>query len=96
MRVLLKAKLDTEKANEAIRGGTMEKTMQSAMEMLRPEAAYFTAQDGCRTAIIVFDLADTSDIPRLTEPFMQDLGAKVEMSPVMNREDLARGLAARG
>ncbi|RCH67338.1 hypothetical protein DT019_17030 [Streptomyces sp. SDr-06] len=96
MRVLLKAVLDTEKTNDVIRNGTMQKTMQAAMEALRPEAAYFTAEDGCRTALIFFDLADPSQIPRNAEPFFMEMGAKVSFVPVMNGEDLEKGLAALG
>ncbi|MEU3372612.1 hypothetical protein ACFYM2_10895 [Streptomyces sp. NPDC006711] len=96
MRVLLKAQLDTHKANEAIRDGTLPKRMRTMMETLRPEAAYFTAEGGSRTALIVFDLADPSGIPKAVEPLLQDLDAKVDLSPVMNGEDLAKGLAALG
>ncbi|MFG3281460.1 hypothetical protein [Streptomyces sp. NPDC048111] len=96
MRVLLKAQLDTEKCNDAIRDGTMEKTMQSLMETLHPEATYFTAENGLRTALIFFDMTDSSEIPKIAEPLLQDFGAKVDISPVMNREDLAKGLGALG
>ena len=45
MRTLMKVQMGTEAASEAIRNGTMQTTLQSAMEQLSPEAAYFTAQD---------------------------------------------------
>ncbi|MFI6048835.1 hypothetical protein ACIBCO_01955 [Streptomyces violascens] len=96
MRVLLKAIMDTEKTNEVIRNGTMQKSMQAALEALRPEAAYFTAEEGCRTALIFFDLADPSQIPKIAEPFFMDMGAKISFVPVMNGEDLEKGLAALG
>jgi hypothetical protein len=96
VRVLLKAILDTEKTNEVIRNGTMQKSMQAAMEALRPEAAYFTTQEGCRTALIVFDLADPSQMPKIAEPFFMEMGAKISITPVMNGEDLEKGLAALG
>ncbi|MFD7336074.1 hypothetical protein [Streptomyces violascens] len=96
MRVLLKAIYDTEKTNDAIRDGSMQKTMQATMEALRPEAAYFTAEEGCRTAFIFFDLADPSQMPKIAEPFFMDFGAKVSFVPVMNGEDLEKGLAALG
>uniref|UniRef100_A0AAU2UWP3 GYD domain-containing protein n=1 Tax=Streptomyces sp. NBC_00003 TaxID=2903608 RepID=A0AAU2UWP3_9ACTN len=96
MRVLLKAILNTEKTNEVIRDGTMQKSMQAALESLRPEAAYFTTEEGCRTAFIVFDLADPSQMPKFAEPFFMEMGAKISVTPVMNREDLEKGLAALG
>ena len=94
MRMLLKVQMDTPTSNEAIRQGTLQKIMEAAMEELRPEAAYFGAEDGCRTAFIFFDLADPSQLPKFSEPFFLQLGAKISYTPVMNGEDLAKGLAA--
>ncbi|MEU3464338.1 DUF3303 family protein [Streptomyces sp. NPDC006733] len=96
MRVLMQVEFDTERSNEAIRSGTIEKSLQSAMEMLHPEAAYFGPLNGCRTAFLVCDLANPSDMPKVTEPFFQDFGATVRCTPVMNVEDLHEGLAALG
>ncbi|MEU2118443.1 hypothetical protein ABZ567_23030 [Streptomyces sp. NPDC016459] len=50
MRMLLKVQMDTQASNEAIRQGTLQKTMESALSELRPEAAYFGTESGCRTA----------------------------------------------
>ncbi|MEU5433523.1 DUF3303 family protein [Streptomyces sp. NPDC020719] len=88
--------MDTAKSNENIKNGNMQKTMQSALEAIRPEAAYFTTQNGCRTAFIVFDLQDPSEMPKIAEPFFMELGAKISFTPVMDKEDLAKGLAALG
>ncbi|MFK8909370.1 DUF3303 family protein [Streptomyces sp. YS-3] len=94
MRMLLIAELDTEKANEAIRNGSLGKTMEAALEGIRPEAAYFTSRNGSRTAFIVFDMEDSSQIPKTAEPFFLEMGAKVEFAPVMNQDDLRKGLQA--
>ncbi|MFE0648595.1 hypothetical protein ACFVZH_08430 [Streptomyces sp. NPDC059534] len=94
MRMLLKVQMDTPASNEAIKAGTLFKTVEGALEALHPEAAYFTVEDGCRTGYIFFDLTDTSELPKISEPFFLGLGAKIHYSPVMNREDLAKGLAA--
>jgi hypothetical protein len=50
MRTLMKVQMDTEAASEAIRNGTMQATLESVMEQLNLEAAYFTAEGGQRTA----------------------------------------------
>ncbi|MFF7632861.1 hypothetical protein ACFZB9_06865 [Kitasatospora sp. NPDC008050] len=84
--------MDTEKANKAITGKTLAHTMKSVLERIKPEAAYFGAKDGQRTAFIVFDLKEASDIPSVAEPFFQDLGAKVAFIPVMNFDDVQAGL----
>ncbi|MEV6168150.1 DUF3303 family protein [Streptomyces sp. NPDC051954] len=96
MRVLFRAHLDTERSNEAIRNGTLGKLMQSSMEQVKPEAAYFTTDEGRRTCFLVFDLQDSSQMPAIAEPFFLELGAEVSYTPVMNPEDLQKGLSALG
>jgi hypothetical protein len=92
MRTLLKVTLDVVASNKAIMDGSLPKIMQSTMDKIKPEASYFTAIDGCRSCLMVFDLKDPSDIPMIAEPFFLNLNAKVEFSPVMNAEDLKNGL----
>ncbi|MGP4012135.1 DUF3303 family protein [Streptomyces sp. 4N124] len=96
MRVLFRAQLDTERSNEAIRNGTLAKLIQSSMEQVKPEAAYFTADHGHRTCFLVFDMQDSSQMPSIAEPFFLELGADVSYTPVMNPEDLQKGLSALG
>lgn len=92
MRTLLKATLDVVASNKAIMDGTLPKIVQATIEKIKPEASYFTAMDGCRSCIMVFDLKDPSEIPGIAEPFFLNLNAKVEFSPVMNADDLKKGL----
>jgi CRISPR/Cas system endoribonuclease Cas6 (RAMP superfamily) len=93
MRVMLKVCMDTEKANDVIRNGTMTKLIQEAVEQIKPEAAYFTSEKGRRTAFLFFDMQDSSQLPVITEPFFMRLGAEVSCAPVMNLEDVRKGLA---
>ncbi|AZP19321.1 hypothetical protein EJC51_26565 [Streptomyces aquilus] len=93
MRVLLKASLNTEKANDLIRSGKLPQLMQETMEHLKPEAAYFTLDHGVRTCYLVFDMQDSSQMPPTGEPFFMDLDAELELTPVMNAEDLQKGLS---
>jgi len=57
---------------------------------------YFTAFDGHRTAIMVFDLPDASDMPPFAEPFFRELNADVQIAPAMNGDDLQKGLSQIG
>jgi len=93
MRTLMTAQMDTEATNQAIKDGSIAKTMQSALEQLHAEAAYFTTHEGQRTAYIIFDLHDTNQMPEVTEPFFMGMKAKIDMAPVMNADDLQEGLA---
>ncbi len=92
MRTLLKMQMDTEAGSKAIADGSMSEMMQGMMERLKPEAAYFGPEDGLRTAFIIFDLEDPSQIPSIAEPLFRTVKAKVTFMPVMNREDLQKGL----
>jgi len=92
MRTLMKVQMDTEAASEAIKNGSMETTLQSVMEQLSPEAAYFTAENGLRTAYIIFDLREPAQIPVIAEPLFMPLKAKIELSPVMNIDDVRAGV----
>lgn len=96
MRVLLEAAMDTEKTNELIRSGKMPEVMKEALDRLQPEAAYFGPVEGRRTALLVFDLADSSELPPTGEPFFTEMNARVEVTPVMNAEDLQKGLSQLG
>ncbi|MER7050851.1 MULTISPECIES: hypothetical protein [unclassified Streptomyces] len=93
MRVLLKATLDTEKANEAIRSGKLPELINQTLDHLKPEAAYFGPLGGRRTALMVFDMQDSSELPPTGEPFFTQLNAEVEVSPIMNADDLRKGLS---
>lgn len=96
MRCMLKLELDTEAGNKAIADGTLPKILQQVMDKAKPEATYFGTESGSRTAFIFFDLADPSDIPAIAEPAFTSLRAKVTFMPVMNQDDLQRGLAQLG
>lgn len=93
MRVLLKATLDTEKSNEALRSGKLPELINQTLEHMKPEAAYFGPLGGRRTALLVFDMQDSSELPAAGEPFFAELNAEVEVSPIMNADDLRKGLS---
>jgi hypothetical protein len=92
MRMMMKVQMDTEAASRAVADGALPQLMQQMMDRLKPESAYFGPEDGVRTAFIVFDLEDPSQLPSISEPFFSKLKANVRMFPVMNREDLQKGL----
>lgn len=92
MRTLLKITLDVAASNRAILDGNLAKIIGDTTERVHPESSYFCTLDGCRSCIMVFDLKDASDIPLIAEPFFLNLNAKVEFSPVMNADDLKKGL----
>ncbi|MET9529815.1 MULTISPECIES: DUF3303 family protein [unclassified Streptomyces] len=94
MRVMLRARMDTQVTNEAVKNGTLPKIMQALADRLKPEAAYFGPIKGGRACTFVFDMQDSSLLPAIVEPLFQTLGAEIEIQPVMNTEDMQKGMAA--
>jgi hypothetical protein len=90
MRFMLKAIMDTEKANTAAKAGTLGKTIQAIVAELKPEASYFTDDHGKRTAYVFFEMRDASEIPAIAEPWFLAFNAHLEFHPVMVAKDLAK------
>ena len=93
MRMLMKVQMATELGNAAVKDGSLAQIMGSSLEALKAEAAYFTSEDGMRTALIFFEMTDSSDIPPAAEPLFMGLGAKITFSPVMNAQEMQSGVA---
>ena len=90
MRMLLRAVIPNETGNAAVRNGTLGPTITKILADLKPEAAYFMADDhGQRSGSIVFDMKDTSEIPGIAEPWFLAFNAAVSIRPVMTPQDLA-------
>ena len=91
MRTLLRVSIPVEAGNAAVKAGTLGSSIEKFLADLKPEAAYFFADDnGNRSGSIVFDLKDSSDIPGIAEPWFLAFNAKVSFRPVMNVQDLAK------
>jgi Domain of unknown function (DUF3303) len=91
MRMLLRVSIPVESGNAAAKAGTLGSTIEKILADLKPEAAYFIADDdGNRSGSIVFDMQDQSQIPSVAEPWFMAFNAKVSIRPVMTPQDLAK------
>jgi hypothetical protein len=93
MRMFLKVQMEVEAATRRIKDGSMPKLVQDFTEAAKPEGVWFTALDGKRTMVAVFDLASPAQIPPLAEPFFTALNATFELTPAMDAADLQTGLS---
>jgi hypothetical protein len=91
MRMLLRVSIPVEAGNAAAKAGTLGSTVEQILADLKPEAAYFFADDnGNRAGSIVFDMKDSSEIPAVAEPWFLAFNAEVSLRPIMNPQDLAK------
>ncbi len=90
MRMLMHVYLPLEPFNTAVRDGSAGQKIQRILEAIKPEAVYFTEQDGHRGGTLVVNVNDASEVPKLAEPWFLTFEAEVEFRIVMTPEDLAR------
>ena len=72
------------------RTGKLGAIAQSILAEQKPEAAYFTTDNGQRTAFLFIDMQDASQIPAIAEPWFLAFNAGIEIRPVMVAADLAK------
>jgi hypothetical protein len=95
--MMVRYTLPHEPFNSAVRDGSVAQKMKKILDEQKPEAAYFMAHNGRRSALLIMDLPDASRIPSLTEPWFLTFNADVEVQPVMTQQDLgASGLEQLG
>jgi hypothetical protein len=95
--MLLSVIFPNEPFNALVRAGTAGGILKDIMEDLKPEAVYFTEEDGMRAALLVVDLSSPSDVPKIAEPFFLKFDAECRIRIVMSPADLRNaGLDALG
>lgn len=70
------------------------KIIESILGQQKPEAAYFAAEDGKRTGILIINMQEASEIPAIAEPWFLALNAAIEVTPVMVPADLQKAAPA--
>jgi hypothetical protein len=90
MRMLMNVKIPHQPFNAAVKDGSIGPKLNRILEAIKPEAVYFTEQNGQRGAILIVDLPDASKVPVLAEPWFLTFEASVEFRVVMSPDDLKR------
>jgi hypothetical protein len=90
VRFMAKVTIPSEKWEEAHRSGTLQSTIDSALQRLRPEASYFFDAEGARECIIVFNV----DVPAMLKPLFPNLDASFEGQPVTTGAEIQQQFGA--
>src|SRR5262245_64854694 len=75
MRMLLTVTIPHEPFNTLARKKKAGEILGRILQEIKPEAAYFTEQDGTRGAVLVVDVTDPSRVPSIAEPFFLNFNA---------------------
>ncbi|HWB52889.1 MAG TPA: DUF3303 family protein [Tepidisphaeraceae bacterium] len=94
MRFLLKVNIPVETGNALAKAGKLGSTIKAILADLKPEAAYFTDDNGQRSGIIIMNMDDASQIPAIAEPWFLAFNASIACHPVMTPDDLAKASGA--
>ncbi len=92
MRFMVTFRVPMERGNAAVRDGSLPDTLQSVLEDLKPEAAYFSDIEGARGGYLVVDIYDAPQIPAVVEPLFLAMDATVQVHPVLTPDDMPRAM----
>jgi len=97
MKMIMIAEFPPEPFNSHVRDGSIGNIIGEMMESLGFESFHFVELDGCRGAVGVFNISDSSEIPTYAEPFFLSFDAEVRFRIAMTPADLGNaGLDALG
>ena len=88
MKMLLTVEFPPEPFNSLVRSGKAGELLGRILETIKPEAAYFTEQDGNRGALFVVNVKTPSDVPVFAEPFFLKFQANCKFRILMSPGDL--------
>ena len=92
MRLMMTFRIPTETGNEAGAQHRIGAAIEKLISDTGAEASYFFMLDGMRAGVVFFEETDQANLPKYNEPLMESLGAEIDIVPVLNLEDLKRGL----
>jgi len=90
MKMLLTVEIPHEPFNSLVKNGKAGPILKRILEAVKPEAAYFTEQDGTRCGIFLINVNNPSDVPGFAEPFFLNFQANCKFRIVMSPEDLQK------
>ena len=88
--MLMNVRFPHQEFNAAVRDGTVGGKLERILDVCKPEAVYFTEQNGQRGALLIVDLADPSKVPALAEPWFLTFNADVQFRIAMTPDVLRK------
>jgi len=97
MKMVMITEFPPEPFNSHVRDGSIGNIVGKIVETLKFESFHFVELDGCRGAVGIFEIEDSSEIPGYAEPFFLSFDAQVRFRIAMTPDDLGNaGLDALG
>ncbi len=90
MRFLMHFKIPHHSFNKLVREGVAGQKLGRIVEETRPEQIFFTARDGFRAGVAVYEIKDITRLCNIAEPWFLSLEAECEFSLAMTPEDLGK------
>ena len=92
MRFMVQFSIPTQYGNEVVRSGKIEKVFKKLGEEFKPEAMYFFPADGVRAGCMFIQSDNPAICIAVGERLWFGLQAQIKVTPVMNGEELGKGL----
>ncbi len=88
MRFMCRFRIPVETGNQLAKEGKLGLKVQAILEEQKPEAVYFSLEQGKRTVFVVVNIDQTSQLPQIAEPWFQAFNAEMEADIAMTAEDM--------
>ena len=88
MKMLLRITMPNEPFNSFIKKGTLGNVLDKIMTDLKPEAAYFTLEDGERSVLLIVNINKPGEYIKYAEPFFLEFNASIKYEIAMSLEEL--------
>jgi hypothetical protein len=88
MKMVMITEFPPEPFNSHVRDGTIAGVIGKIVDTLDFESLHFVELDGCRGAVGIFEIEDSSEIPTYAEPFFLSFDAEVRFRIAMTPADL--------
>jgi hypothetical protein len=94
MRFLIRARIPAESGNRMVQDPNFITRLEEYINKIKPEASYFMPVEGQRSMAYIVNIERNDQLPSTVEQLFQ-WGANVDVIPVMNFDDLKKGLQNR-